>query len=246
MHFFAKIVIIEKDVIVITFAIFFQILPSLQSFCIYAAVGVFVTYLMQITLFIGCFTLDAKRIERKRNGILPCIVHETFTPKLPDPSNALSWRFINAVYSHVIFTTLGKIIIVLVTIAAMSVGIMGSLQLKQWFDPTWMLPKESYLSQYIAIMNQKFPNQGYDAFVIMGDDVDYPSELPKIISLTESLENISFIQEIDSWPINFMKFVSTYYNTGYLLSCTYLSTVCLKSGKNITIERVLKITLIHI
>ncbi|XP_032683740.1 patched domain-containing protein 3-like isoform X2 [Odontomachus brunneus] len=189
------------------------ILPSLQSFCIYAAVGVFVTYLMQITLFVSCFTLDAKRIEEKRNGALPCIVHEKFTPKLLDPSNTFSWRFINVLYSRVIFTTPGKVIIVLITIAAMSVGVMGSFQLKQWFNPIWLLPKESYLNQYAAVMSQKFPDQGYEAFVIMGDDIDYSSELPKIISLTENLKNASFIQTIDPWPTVFAKFMSTYYDT---------------------------------
>lgn len=180
------------------------------------------TYLMQITLFVGCFTLDAKRIEEKRNGALPCIVHEKFTPKLLDPSNAFSWRFINALYSRVIFTTPGKVIIVLITIVAMSLGVIGSLQLKQWFDPIWLLPKESYLSQYGAVVLQEFPGRGYDAFVLMGDDIDYPAELPKIIFSTENLKNASFIQAVDPWPIEFAKFVSTYYDTGYWLNCTYL------------------------
>ncbi|EFN85001.1 Niemann-Pick C1 protein [Harpegnathos saltator] len=189
------------------------VLPSLQSFCIYAAIGVFVTYLMQVTFFIACFTLDVKRIEKKRNGALPCIVHENFTPKLLDPSDTPSWKFINALYSRVIFTTPGKVIIVLITIATASISVVGSLQLKQWFDPIWLLPKDSYLTQYVAVHKQKFPDQGIEAFVVMGDDIDYPFELPKIISLTERLENASFIQAVESWPNDFAKFVSTYFNT---------------------------------
>lgn len=180
---------------------------------------------MQITFFIGCFTLDAKRIENKRNGALPCIIHEDFTPELPDPSNAFSWKFINALYSHIIFITSGKVIIVLITIAMMCVGIVGSLQLKQWFDPVWLLPYDSYLSQYITVAKQEFPGHGSESFVIMGDDIDYSSELPKIISLTERLENASFVKVIYPWPTDFAGFVSTYYNTGYLLSYTYL--ICL-------------------
>ncbi|KAL6264423.1 hypothetical protein P5V15_004532 [Pogonomyrmex californicus] len=189
------------------------ILPSLQSFCIYAAMGVFVTFLLQITFFIACFTLDAKRIERKRNGALPCIVHENFVPKILDPSNAISWKFINFLYSRIILTTHGKIITILVTLVTMSISIMGSLQLEQWFDPKWLLPKESYLSQYITIRNQAFPDQGFEAFVLMGDDIDYSSEFSKIIFLTERLQNTSFIQNIEPWPIDFEKFVSMYYDT---------------------------------
>ncbi|XP_020280912.1 Niemann-Pick type protein homolog 1B-like isoform X2 [Pseudomyrmex gracilis] len=187
------------------------ILPSLESFCIYAAVGVLVTFLLQITFFIACFTLDAKRIEQKKNGMLPCIVHENFTPKLSDPSSALSWRFINALYSRVILTTPGKIIVILITIAAMSISITGLLRLEQWFDPLWLLPKESYLNQYANTLKQMYPNRGFDAFVIMGDNINYTSEFPKMVSLTERLGNASFIQYIEPWPIDFTKFVSTYY-----------------------------------
>ncbi|CAL1684179.1 unnamed protein product [Lasius platythorax] len=159
------------------------ILPSLRSFCIYAAVGIFVTYLLQITFFIASFTLDARRIEQKRNGMLPCIVHENFTPKLLDPSNAFSWKFIHALYSRIILTM-----------------------------PGLLVPKGSYFDQYIITSNQKF-DQGFEAFVLMGDDIDYSSEFSKITSLTERLKNASFIQNIEPWPINFAKFVSTYYDT---------------------------------
>lgn len=195
---------------------FFQILPSLQSFCIYAAVGVFVTFLLQITFFIACFTLDIQRMERKRNGMLPCIVHENFTPKSSDMSSAVSWKFINFLYSRIVLTTPGKIVVILITLVTMSISIMGSLRLQQWFDPVWLLPKESHLYQYLDIQSQTFSNQGFEAFVILGDDIDYPSEFPKIISLTEHLQNASFIQSIEPWPTNFAKFVSTYYSTGYL------------------------------
>ncbi|XP_014479846.1 PREDICTED: Niemann-Pick C1 protein-like [Dinoponera quadriceps] len=189
------------------------ILPSLQSFCIYAAVGVLVTYLLQITFFVGCFTLDTKRIEKKRSGALPCIVHEKFTSELIDPSSTISWRFINVLYSRVIFTTIGKVAIVLITITMMSAGVVGTVQLEQWFDPLWLLPKESYLNQYSLIVKQNFPGHGLNSFVVMGDGVDFPSEMPKIISLTERLENASFVQTVEPWPIDFARFVSTYYKT---------------------------------
>jgi len=138
-------------------------------------------------------------------------------PKLLEPNSEFSWKFIDVLYSRVILTKPGKVAVILITIAAMSVGIVGSLQLEQWFDTTWLLPKGSYMSQYLDIKNQKFPFEGYEAFVLMGDDIDYASEFPKIISLTERLKNASYMKNIEAWPIDFAKFVSTYYNTGYLL-----------------------------
>ncbi|XP_011872409.1 PREDICTED: Niemann-Pick C1 protein-like [Vollenhovia emeryi] len=189
------------------------ILPSLQSFCIYAAVGVFVTFLLQVTFFIACFTLDTRRLEQKRNGVLPCIVHENFSPKPIDLSSTVSWKFINFLYSKIVLTVPGKIIIVLITFVTLSISIVGSLQLQQWFDPLWLLPQDSYLTQYVAVRTKTFPNQGMEAFVVIGDDVDFPSEFPKIIYLTERLQNASFIQNIEPWPIDFAKFVSTHYAT---------------------------------
>lgn len=51
-------------------------LPSLQSFCIYAAVGVFLTYIFVITFVVAVLALDEQRIEQSRNPIFPCIVQK--------------------------------------------------------------------------------------------------------------------------------------------------------------------------
>lgn len=178
--------------------------------------GIFITYLFQITFFIAYFTLDSRRIEQKRNGMLPCIVHEHFTPKILDPSNAFSWKLIHALYHRVILTRPGKIIIIMITLITMSISIVGMLHLKRGFDPALLVPKGSYLDQFTAINSQKYSHHGLEAFVLMGDNIDYSSEISKIISLTERLENTSFIQNVDPWPIIFAKFVSTFYNIGYL------------------------------
>lgn len=178
--------------------------------------GIFITYLFQITFFIAYFTLDSRRIEQKRNGMLPCIIHENFTPKLSDPSNAFSWKLIHTLYYRVILTMPGKIIIIMITLITISISIAGMLQLERGFDPALLVPKGSYLDQFTAINNQKYSDHGVEAIVLMGDNIDYSSEFSKIISLSERLENASFIQNVDPWPINFAKFVSTFYNIGYL------------------------------
>ena len=41
---------------------FFQVIPSLSTFCIYAAIGVFILYILQATYFVACLTLDQKRL----------------------------------------------------------------------------------------------------------------------------------------------------------------------------------------
>ncbi|XP_068974093.1 patched domain-containing protein 3-like isoform X2 [Bombus flavifrons] len=186
------------------------ILPSLQSFCIYAAVGVLLTFLFQVTFYVAFFTVDARRIENKRNSILPCIVHENFVQKFTSPQEELTAKLINKLYSNIILTKPGKIMIVLITIVTVSAGIMGTLKLEQWFDPGWFIPSHSYLSKYIDVRRTQYPEHGYEAMILMGD-FNYTAEFPKLINLAEKFGNLSTIQSINSWPSDFAKFVLEYF-----------------------------------
>lgn len=47
--------------------------PSIQYFCLYAAVCIAVCYILVITVFIALLALDVRRIEAGRNDFLPCL-----------------------------------------------------------------------------------------------------------------------------------------------------------------------------
>lgn len=85
-----------------------QILPSLESFCIYAAAGVLMTFIFAITFFVACFVIDQRRIEQKRNGIIPCIVQENYVPN-ECSQRKISNRIFYLVYSKVILSIPGKV-----------------------------------------------------------------------------------------------------------------------------------------
>ncbi|XP_076246094.1 patched domain-containing protein 3 isoform X2 [Calliopsis andreniformis] len=186
------------------------ILPSLQSFCIYASIGVLLTFLFQITFYVAFFTLDARRIESKRNSILPWIIHENFTEKFVSPQDESASKLITQLYSKIVLTTPGKIVIILVTIIAASVGTIGILQLQQWFDPAWFIPNSSYLSKYFNARRLEYPDRGYEAIILMGE-FNYTAEYPKIVNFTENFANLSTVQTLNSWPKEFTKFVSNYF-----------------------------------
>lgn len=46
--------------------------PALESFCLVAAIGVLVDFVLQITVFMAALTLDSKRIQANRADMLPC------------------------------------------------------------------------------------------------------------------------------------------------------------------------------
>lgn len=87
----------------------FQILPSLESFCIYAAAGVLMTFIFAITFFIACFVLDQRRIEHNRNGIIPCIVHKSDYVSNECSQKQISNNIFKIVYSKIVLTTPGKV-----------------------------------------------------------------------------------------------------------------------------------------
>ena len=59
---------------------YFQVIPALQSFCVYAAVGIVATFIFQSTLFVACLSLDEKRVSQSRNALLCCYVHKDYEP----------------------------------------------------------------------------------------------------------------------------------------------------------------------
>ncbi|XP_063995288.1 NPC intracellular cholesterol transporter 1-like [Diachasmimorpha longicaudata] len=186
------------------------ILPSLESFCIYAAVGVLVTFLLQITFFVAFFSLDVKRVESKRNGVFPCIIHPSYEPSISDSRERRVSRIIDYIYSKLVLTLPGKLVVLGITLAIASVATIGALQLQQWFDMNWFLPEGSYLHKYIAVRTAQFPNKGYPSMVILGD-LDYHSELTRILDFTNTLGNLSTIDHVDSWPHHFADFLEIYY-----------------------------------
>lgn len=66
------------------------------------------TFIFAITFFVACFVLDQKRIENKRNGIFPWIVHENYVPN-ECSQRRISNKVFEFIYSNIILTTPGKV-----------------------------------------------------------------------------------------------------------------------------------------
>ncbi|KAF7285020.1 hypothetical protein GWI33_012334 [Rhynchophorus ferrugineus] len=182
------------------------ILPCLESFCIYAAVGVFMTFFFALTFFSACFVLDQKRLEERRNGIIPCITHKNYIPNKCSQKN-LTNNFIGTIYSKIILTTPGKIIVILITVVCLGFSTESALKLEQRFDPKWFLPKGTHLADFLAVRDQYFPHNGFDSGLYMGS-LEYSQELMKIRRVVDQLENMTnIVSHVVSWVEPFRTFV---------------------------------------
>ncbi|XP_034247320.1 protein patched homolog 2-like isoform X2 [Thrips palmi] len=186
------------------------ILPSLRSFCLYAGVGVLITFILQSTLFVAALALDQTRLEAGRNCVIPCVRHTP--PKLHDVEYFSQCSYgLNFIYSNVIMTKFGKIFVILVTVVFVSASVIGNLRIKQEFKPEWFLDNESHLYKFLEKRNEFFPDFGNSAGIYMGQ-LHYNEELKKIGLLVEQLKNHSdILMNVEDWWSGFQRYVKFHF-----------------------------------
>lgn len=186
------------------------ILPCLQSYCIYAAVSVLMTFLFVITFFVACFALDQRRLEQGRNGIAPWIKYKNYKPNECSQRD-LSGRIFHSVYSKVILTWPGKLLVVLVTAVCLGFSVESIFRLEQRFDPAWFIPRHTFLGEFIADRSKYFPTSGFDAGIFIGA-INYTEELPRLNDMMDQLENSTdIVTDTHGWIKPFREYVKVYY-----------------------------------
>lgn len=180
------------------------VLPSLRSFCVFAGMAIFMTYLYVVTFFVAVLTLDERRVAKKLNGIVPCVKHESSKPAC---ELRLMHRFLKNVYGKFILTKFGKILVISSVILITAISIERVMHIKQKFDPMWFIPSRTYFSKYIMEHRKFYPNKGYEAGVYMGH-LNYSLELPKIIQVAEEvLKRQDVLSNVQAWPTEFHDFM---------------------------------------
>ena len=180
------------------------VLPALQSFCVYCAVGITGIFVYQATIFTAALGIDQKRIEARRNGLLPCIKHKNWTANSVSQQN-LGQKFFSW-YGGLLTHWAAKVLVLLVTIGLASVGLWGLTRLRQEFNPVWFIPPQSYLAKWFAANEFYFPKEGETVKINIAQ-VDFNEELPKIESLVARLEQeADILSNVDSWYTKFKEY----------------------------------------
>lgn len=183
------------------------ILPSLQSFCLYAAAGLLMTYIFQATFFVACFVLDERRIEKNHNCALICYKHTNYKPN-PCSEAEYTKQFLHTVYSKAVFTKPGKFLVIFLTLGFAAAGIRGSMLLKQKFDPNWFLAKHTHLYKFNMERAKFFPDIGQNAAIYFGR-LNYSAELPNIYRLlTQFKQEENIIKNLEEWYSGFRYYVN--------------------------------------
>ncbi|XP_068631060.1 patched domain-containing protein 3-like [Battus philenor] len=185
------------------------ILPSLKSFCIYGAAGVFFVFCYSVTFYVAVFSLDLRRIEQSRNGVLFCYTHKKPVPLSEE--NTKFHQLLSQFYKRIIFTKAGKTIVILFTIIMTCFSIQATLKLEQRFDPKWFIPESSYYKKFISNYEYYYPDNGQEAMVFMGK-MDYNYEFSNVIDMIDNLSNNSYVMDMVTWTEYFHRYVLVNYN----------------------------------
>lgn len=185
------------------------ILPSLKSFCIYAAVGVFFIFCYSVTFYVAVFTLDIKRIFNNRNGILFCYTHKKQIKV--STSKTIFQKFLEAFYKRVVFTIPGKTIIILFTIITTGFSVQAIFHLEQRFDPKWFIPEDTYYKNFLNAHDYYYPEEGHMAMVFLGE-MNYNKEFIRLYDMIQELKKETYIYDVNSWVEIFHKYVLQNYN----------------------------------
>lgn len=180
------------------------ILPSLKSFCIYAAIGVFFIFCYSVTFYVAVFTLDIMRIESNRNGILFCYKHSSEIPIAEDKT--IFQKLLSKFYKSVVFTIPGRTIIIISTLVMTGFSIESIMHLEQRFDPKWFIPDDTYFKNFLDIHEYYYPEEGYPAMVFLGK-MDYQYEFTKLYGIAEQLKNQTYVDDVTDWVESFHGYV---------------------------------------
>lgn len=197
-------------------------MPAVSSFAIVASIAVFVDFVLQVTCFVSCLTLDAYREEGSRVDCVPCL-----RIKAPEPVE--SEGVITSIMKHwyvplILNRRASKYVICFGFLGLFAIGLSLAPQLPIGLDQRIALPSDSYLVQYFNDLDQYFNVGPPVYFVVKGSNLTERSEQRKICgafpschqrSLANVLEqerrrpNVSYIGEPTSvWIDDYMHWLN--------------------------------------
>ena len=141
--------------------------------------------------------MDEKRIENGRSGLIPCIVHQSYSPST---AQSIVDTFKSS-YIKLLGSAFYKAVIILISLTCLGFGIYGWIEIKQIFYPFLLMPSDSYLRQWIRTHKDNYPDEGWVADMYSGE-VSF-SDLEAIDDLVTGLQRLEvegdYLREVDSW-----------------------------------------------
>ncbi|KAI8145976.1 patched family-domain-containing protein [Fennellomyces sp. T-0311] len=120
-------------------------MPAVSSFAIVASIAIFVDFILQVTCFVSCMALDAKRADSNRLDCVPCV-----RIRAPEPLEKEGWlsTLVRVYYVPTILNRQVRYVICLLFLGLFMLGLAMVPELPLGLDQRIALPSDSYLVPY--------------------------------------------------------------------------------------------------
>ena len=133
--------------------------------------------------------LDQIRVQQRRNGFIPFIVHKNWEPSTSSQKDI--GALVTTKFARLIELRIFQIFIILLTAALLSFGIWGSYEIKVEYDVGKLLPEGSYTKDFIKQKAIDFPIDGWGVNIYT-QEISYTIEdFEKIDTLVTKLDNLT-------------------------------------------------------
>jgi len=191
-------------------------MPGLQSFCVTVAIGLASIYILQITWFTAWLSLDQRRIDAGKNGVIPCYTHKDHQPETYT-NNSFQMKMKSG-FSKLLDSSLYKAIVILIGMALFAIGIYGWIEIEQIFYPFLLMPSDSYLREWIRFHKEHYPDNGWDATLYSGHLGH--QDLASVDQLVTQLEKLEtehqYLRGVDTWWSHFKEYTLEEHNKTWL------------------------------
>lgn len=144
-------------------------MPAVKAFALYAGVALLIDFFLQITCFVGLFTLDTKRKDENRLDICCCI---KFKKSDIVHSDGLLFKFFRSVYVPFLMKKVIRAFIMILFFAWFCASIAIVPKIDIGLDQELAMPEDSYVLHYFQSLN-KHLNIGPPVYFVLKGDVNY-------------------------------------------------------------------------
>ncbi|XP_070796687.1 NPC intracellular cholesterol transporter 1 isoform X1 [Pituophis catenifer annectens] len=170
-------------------------MPAVRSFSLFAAVAVFIDFLLQITFFVSLLGLDIKRQESNRCDVLCCIKgREEISSS--HHSKSMLFQFFKNIYSPFLLKDWMRPIIISIFVGVLSFSIAVVNKVEIGLDQRLSMPDDSYLIVYFNDLG-KYLHAGPPVYFVLKEGHNYTTpDGQNMVCGGMGCDNNSLVQQV--------------------------------------------------
>ncbi|EDV98847.1 GH13378 [Drosophila grimshawi] len=145
-------------------------MPAVKAFALYAGVALLIDFILQITCFVGLFTLDTKRRDENRLDI--CCFIKCKKSDVVHNSEGLLYKFFKSVYVPFLMKKVVRAIVMIIFFGLLCASIASVPKIDIGLDQELAMPEDSFVLHYFKSLN-KHLNIGPPMYFVLKGDINY-------------------------------------------------------------------------